>query len=170
MAGARDAPRPNSLAFQEGPDEVTAEPLVLIVVPTRELAIQILNEARKFCYRTMLRPSVIYRDILIREQIGLLGKGCDALIRTPGRLVDFIQCPKYLTRELAIQIFNNEAVQQAMSITNFQSLLSFPFYIVRESTMYIYKVRLLYNRVVTARKGAHDRALVVIENGNQLGN
>ncbi|KAL6366067.1 hypothetical protein LRP88_00163 [Fusarium phalaenopsidis] len=42
-----------------------AEPLILIVAPTRELAIQIPNEAREFCYRTMLRPSVIYGGILI---------------------------------------------------------------------------------------------------------
>ena len=99
------APRPNpltfrivaSLTFQGGLDEVTAEPLVLIVVPTRELAIQIFNEARKFCYRTMLRPGVVYGGVPIREQIGLLGKGCDVLVGTPGRLVDFIQRPKYLT-------------------------------------------------------------------------
>lgn len=91
------APRPNPLTFREGLDEVTAEPLVLIVVPTRELAIQIFNEARKFCYRTMLRPGVVYGGVPIREQIGLLGKGCDVLVGTPGRLVDFIQRPKYLT-------------------------------------------------------------------------
>ncbi|KAJ4133124.1 hypothetical protein NW754_015935 [Fusarium falciforme] len=91
------APRPNPLTFREGLDEVTAEPLVLVVVPTRELAIQIFNEARKFCYRTMLRPGVVYGGVPIREQIGLLGKGCDVLVGTPGRLVDFIQRPKYLT-------------------------------------------------------------------------
>ncbi|KAJ4208168.1 hypothetical protein FSOLCH5_004329 [Fusarium solani] len=91
------AARPNPLTFREGLDEVTAEPLVLIVVPTRELAIQIFNEARKFCYRTMLRPGVVYGGVPIREQIGLLGKGCDVLVGTPGRLVDFIQRPKYLT-------------------------------------------------------------------------
>lgn len=56
-----------------------------------------------------------------------------------------------------------------MSIANFYSLTSFPFYIMGESIIYMYKVRLLYNRVVTARKGAPDRALVVVENGNQLG-
>lgn len=47
------APRPNA-ATASG---YRAEPLVVIVVPTRELAVQVFNEARKFCYRTMLRPS-----------------------------------------------------------------------------------------------------------------
>jgi ATP-dependent RNA helicase DDX3X len=45
----------------------------------------------------MLRLGVIYGGIPIREQIGLLGKGYDLLVGAPGRLVDFIQRPKYLT-------------------------------------------------------------------------
>ncbi|EGU78484.1 hypothetical protein FOPG_00769 [Fusarium oxysporum f. sp. conglutinans race 2 54008] len=89
--------RPNPLTFREGIDEVTAEPLVLIVVPTRELAVQIFNEARKLCYRTMLRPGVVYGGVPVKEQTLLLQKGCDVLIGTPGRLVDFIQRPKVLT-------------------------------------------------------------------------
>lgn len=91
------APRPNPASFQEGIDEVTAEPLVLVVVPTRELAVQIFNEARKFCYRTMLRPCVVYGGVPLRQQIGLLSRGCDVLIGTPGRLVDFITRPQILT-------------------------------------------------------------------------
>ncbi|KAF1854885.1 hypothetical protein Lal_00008680 [Lupinus albus] len=89
--------RPNPLTFREGLDEVTAEPLVLIVVPTRELAVQIFNEARKLCYRTMLRPGVVYGGVPVKEQTCLLQKGCDVLIGTPGRLVDFIQRPRVLT-------------------------------------------------------------------------
>lgn len=91
------APRPNPVTFREGIDEVTAEPLVLVVVPTRELAIQIFNEARKFCYRTMLRPGVVYGGVPVREQLALLNRGCDVLIGTPGRLIDFIQRPRSLT-------------------------------------------------------------------------
>lgn len=91
------APRPNPATFREGYDSVIAEPLVLVVVPTRELAVQIFNEARKFAYRTMLRPCVVYGGMPVREQVHLLSKGCDILIGTPGRLVDFIQRPNVLT-------------------------------------------------------------------------
>ncbi|KAK7426764.1 hypothetical protein QQZ08_006800 [Neonectria magnoliae] len=103
------APRPNPLTFQEGLDEVTAEPLVLIVVPTRELAVQIFNEARKFCYRTMLRPCVVYGGVPVRQQISLLNKGCDVLIGTPGRLVDFIQRPRVLTLKRLRHMIIDEA-------------------------------------------------------------
>lgn len=92
------APRPNPATYRPGYDPpVRAEPLVCIVVPTRELAIQIFMEARKFCYRSMLRPCVVYGGGPLRDQIDQLGKGCDILIASPGRLLDFIDRPQVLT-------------------------------------------------------------------------
>ncbi|OLN97264.1 ATP-dependent RNA helicase DED1-like protein 2 [Colletotrichum chlorophyti] len=101
------APRPNPAEIQMGQIYVRAEPLVVIVCPTRELAIQIFNEARKFCYRTMLRPCVAYGGGPVRDQIQQLGKGCDVLIASPGRLVDFIQRPDVLSlRRLRYMVFD----------------------------------------------------------------
>ncbi|RDL31369.1 p-loop containing nucleoside triphosphate hydrolase [Venustampulla echinocandica] len=92
------APRPNPVTFQPGiTPPVRAEPLVLIVCPNRELATQIFDEARRFCYRTMLRPCVVYGGGPVVEQIMQLAKGCDVLIGTPGRLCDFINRPHVLT-------------------------------------------------------------------------
>ncbi|ORY67364.1 P-loop containing nucleoside triphosphate hydrolase protein [Pseudomassariella vexata] len=76
---------------------VRAEPLVVIVCPARELAIQIFNEARKFCYRTMLRPCVVYGGGPMRDQINNLQRGCDVLIASPGRLIDMMERPDILT-------------------------------------------------------------------------
>lgn len=70
---------------------VRAEPLVVIVVPSRELAVQIFNEARKFCYRTMLRPCVVYGGGPLRSQIENVQRGCDVLIGSPGRLIDLME-------------------------------------------------------------------------------
>ena len=85
------APRPNLTGvFDMNTDGVRAEPLILIVAPTRELAVQIFDEARKLCYRSMLRPCVAYGGAPAREQIFELRKGCDILIATPGRLMDFM--------------------------------------------------------------------------------
>ncbi|KAF3482266.1 DEAD box helicase [Arthroderma uncinatum] len=92
------APRPDlSNGFNESLDSVRAEPLVLIVVPTRELATQIFDEARRLCYRSMLRPCVIYGGGPTRDQRTELMKGCDILIATPGRLIDFMDRPNILT-------------------------------------------------------------------------
>src|SRR5438045_9734069 len=45
------APRP-----LPGARRFKAEPLVLIIAPTRELATQIFDECRRFTYRSMMRP------------------------------------------------------------------------------------------------------------------
>ncbi|CAO3676363.1 unnamed protein product [Umbelopsis ramanniana] len=68
-----------------------AEPLVLILAPTRELCTQIFDECRRFCYRSMLRPCAIYGGAESFPQKLELEKGCDILAATPGRLQDFIQ-------------------------------------------------------------------------------
>ncbi|PSR93845.1 P-loop containing nucleoside triphosphate hydrolase protein [Coniella lustricola] len=92
------APRPNPATYQAGIDPVVrAEPLVCIVVPTRELAIQIFMEARKLCYRSMLRPCVIYGGGPSRVQMEQLALGCDILIASPGRLIDFMDRPHVLS-------------------------------------------------------------------------
>lgn len=84
------APRPNlSKPWTRG-DGVRAEPLILVIAPTRELATQIFDEARRLCYRSMLRPCVIYGGAPTGEQIDELRRGCDVLIATPGRLMDFM--------------------------------------------------------------------------------
>jgi len=92
------ATRPNPATYRPGIDPpCRAEPLVVVVCPNRELAIQIFNEARKFCYRSMLRPCVIYGGGPVREQIDQLQKGCDILVASPGRLIDFMDRPTVLT-------------------------------------------------------------------------
>ncbi|EQL00576.1 DEAD/DEAH box RNA helicase [Ophiocordyceps sinensis CO18] len=90
------APRPNPATHNEGSPRYVAEPLVLIVVPTRELAVQIFNDTRRFCYRSMLRPAVVYGGASVKDQRENLALGCDILIGTPGRLIDFMSQPDVL--------------------------------------------------------------------------
>ena len=91
------AKRPDPTTYNPSTDRVRAEPLVLIVCPTRELAIQIFDEGRRLCYRTMLRPCLAYGGGLMGQQAEELGKGCDILVATPGRLKDFIGKPSILS-------------------------------------------------------------------------
>ncbi|KAI9848348.1 MAG: hypothetical protein M1838_000564 [Thelocarpon superellum] len=93
---AAPRPHPNNVSDEEL-RKYRAEPLMLIVAPTRELATQIFDEARRFCYRSMLRPCVVYGGVPVREQMHELKRGCDVLIGTPGRLLDFMRRADFLS-------------------------------------------------------------------------
>ena len=85
------ASRPNlANGFNPEVDSIRAEPLILVVAPTRELCCQIFDEARRMCYRSMLRPCVAYGGGPKYEQMDQLRMGCDLLVATPGRLIDFM--------------------------------------------------------------------------------
>ncbi|KAI0430852.1 DEAD-domain-containing protein [Xylaria sp. FL1042] len=92
-----------SQAFLTGPSPVPANPgggygrqrkaypTSLILAPTRELVSQIYDEARKFAYRSWVRPCVVYGGADIGSQLRQIERGCDLLVATPGRLVDLIE-------------------------------------------------------------------------------
>ena len=64
-------------------------PRVLIVVPTRELVLQIVSEIKKLAtYMSGLRYEGIYGGTNMNTQKQLVYNGTDILVATPGRLVD----------------------------------------------------------------------------------
>ncbi|KAI8070346.1 P-loop containing nucleoside triphosphate hydrolase protein [Gongronella butleri] len=68
-----------------------AEPLVLILAPTRELCSQIFDDCRRYTYRSHLRPCAIYGGADTLGQLRELERGCDILAAAPGRLMDFVE-------------------------------------------------------------------------------
>eukprot|EP01083_Nonionella_stella_P066977 176831_1 len=66
-------------------------PVGLILSPTRELAIQIHDEARKMLYRTGMRTCTVYGGAKDTGQLRALAPLVDLLVATPGRLIDFLK-------------------------------------------------------------------------------
>jgi ATP-dependent RNA helicase DDX3X len=71
--------------------ETPARPRVLVLAPTRELAIQIQVEATKLLYGSPFFASVVYGGASARQQLEELACGVDVLVATPGRLNDFLE-------------------------------------------------------------------------------
>ncbi len=69
---------------------VTA-PRVLIIAPTRELVVQIEADARLLGAHTGLRILSVYGGIDYNKQREDLREGCDVLVGTPGRLIDYLK-------------------------------------------------------------------------------
>ncbi|CAG0893106.1 unnamed protein product [Cyprideis torosa] len=73
-----------------GAGEIPQQPACVIMSPTRELAIQIYQEAIKFCNRSVIRPAIAYGGAAVRSQLNKIMAGCHILVATPGRLKDFV--------------------------------------------------------------------------------
>jgi len=64
------------------------EPRVLIVVPTRELVVQLVSEIQKLTAYMTVRVEGVYGGTNINTQKDLVSNGLDILVATPGRLMD----------------------------------------------------------------------------------
>jgi ATP-dependent RNA helicase RhlE len=63
-------------------------PRALVLTPTRELAAQVAESARRYGRHVPTRICVVFGGVSIRPQIDALRAGCDLLVATPGRLLD----------------------------------------------------------------------------------
>jgi superfamily II DNA/RNA helicase len=73
--GQRPAPRP-------------AKPLALVLLPTRELAVQVHDVLAPLAKKLGLHAVAVYGGADIDRQVAKLRKGVDLVIATPGRLID----------------------------------------------------------------------------------
>jgi ATP-dependent RNA helicase RhlE len=72
-------------------DSTEKHPRTLILVPTRELAIQIDQSITLYSKHLRIRHLVIFGGVSQQNQVAQLQKGVDILVATPGRLLDLVQ-------------------------------------------------------------------------------
>ena len=68
-----------------------AQPRLLVLEPTRELAAQVETALRDFARFTDLRVAVVFGGVGYGQQREALSRGIDILVATPGRLLDLMQ-------------------------------------------------------------------------------
>lgn len=83
-----------------GPSKPGSPPSVLIVAPTRELAVQIEEEAKLLSGSTGLKIISVYGGVDYDKQRELLRKGADVIIGTPGRLIDYLKQKVYSLKKI----------------------------------------------------------------------
>ncbi|VDP21889.1 unnamed protein product [Echinostoma caproni] len=66
-------------------------PIVLVLVPTRELAQQVEKVAEEFCSYSGFRSASLYGGASRASQLEQLGRSPEVVIATPGRLLDFLE-------------------------------------------------------------------------------
>jgi len=65
-------------------------PIGLVMAPTRELALQIYNEYKKFCKPLSLRVVCVFGGSGVADQIAKLKRGAEIVVCTPGRMIDIL--------------------------------------------------------------------------------
>ena len=102
-----------------------AYPLCLILVPTRELAIQVAKESKKLSFNTGIRTVAIYGGDMKKFQSIELNKGCDIMVATPGRLIDLMEknqinlkMVKYLIMDEADRMLDQNFYESIKNIIN----------------------------------------------------
>ncbi len=82
------------------------QPRVLIVAPTRELAIQIERDARVLAGHTGHKVQVVYGGTGYESQRNAVKEGVDILIGTPGRLIDYFKQKIYDLQEIQVVVLD----------------------------------------------------------------
>ncbi len=67
---------------------VQKNPRVLVLVPTRELVVQVIDEIEKLTTYTNIRTTGVYGGTNINTQKTAVSQGLDVIVATPGRLYD----------------------------------------------------------------------------------
>lgn len=78
----------------------------LVLTPTRELAAQVGESAKRYGCKLPLRTAVVFGGVKINPQMMTLRKGADILVATPGRLLDLFSQNAIHFRQLEILVLD----------------------------------------------------------------
>ena len=81
-------------------------PIVLVLAPTRELAVQIQQEITKFGQSSRIRNTCVYGGVPKGPQIRDLSRGVEVCIATPGRLIDMLEAGKTNLRRVTYLVLD----------------------------------------------------------------
>jgi ATP-dependent RNA helicase RhlB len=88
------------------PPSTPSAPRVLIIAPTRELVVQIESDARQLGRFTPFNIQAVYGGIDYARQRDTLAAGCDVLVGTPGRLIDYLKQHVWSPRKVEVLVID----------------------------------------------------------------
>ena len=77
--------------MKPGTNSARRVPRSLVLVPTRELAVQVHQALSTYAASTPLRVAAIFGGVGMNGQVQALRRGVDIVVATPGRLIDHLQ-------------------------------------------------------------------------------
>jgi len=87
-------------------DETPRQPRIFILAPTRELAIQIANDAEVLGKHTGLKIALAFGGTGYEQQRRTIAAGVDLLIGTPGRIIDYFKQGVFKLNEVEVAVLD----------------------------------------------------------------
>jgi len=81
-------------------------PRALVIAPTRELAVQIEEEAKQLGAHTGLSCAAVYGGVDYKKQADTVRRGVDIVVGTPGRLIDYMKQSALATSGVEILVID----------------------------------------------------------------
>ncbi|SIQ46934.1 Superfamily II DNA and RNA helicase [Shewanella morhuae] len=95
------------LALCPSPDLAAVRPIrALVLVPTRELAVQVQQSFVKYAKGSDIRVGIAYGGVSIDAQVAVFNTGIDVLVATPGRLLDHLRQGALSLKQLTMLVFD----------------------------------------------------------------
>jgi len=79
---------------------------VLVLAPTRELAIQVEESFRDYAKHMPIRTAIVYGGTDMNAQIAQLRRGVEVLVATPGRLLDHVHNKTVMFNQVSVLILD----------------------------------------------------------------
>ncbi|MBK5939216.1 DEAD/DEAH box helicase [Halochromatium roseum] len=105
-AGAEPSAEVASESRAEPVSNRPRQPRVLILAPTRELAVQIHKDAKLLAAHTHFRLGLVYGGTGYQAQRDEIAAGVDLLIGTPGRLIDYLKQRVFDLRQVEVVVLD----------------------------------------------------------------
>ncbi|HEY2773052.1 MAG TPA: DEAD/DEAH box helicase [Candidatus Binatia bacterium] len=138
-------------------------PRVLIIAPTRELAMQIFEEAKLLGKHTGLVLHAVYGGVDYIKQLDRLAEGVDVLIGTPGRLIDYLKQRVFTLKDSEILIVDEADRMFDMGFVDDLRYLVTKMPPATERASFMYSATLSYRVLELAYEYMHDVHRVAID-------
>jgi len=138
-------------------------PRVLIIAPTRELAMQIFEEGKLLGKHTGLALHAVYGGVDYVKQLDRLAAGVDILIGTPGRLIDYFKQKVFTLRDTEILIVDEADRMFDMGFIDDLRYLVTKMPPATERVSFMYSATLSYRVLELAYEYMHDVHRVAID-------
>lgn len=123
-------------------DPEAGYPQGLILVPTRELALQVYGEFENLSVNLGLKGALVYGGVGYGKQLDALRGGAQVVIGTPGRVLDHIGRRSFNPGKLSVLVFDE--ADEMLSMGFYPDMKELRRYLPRERTTWMFSATMPY--------------------------